>query len=252
MKPFFEKRREQDVKLHFNDKGDLFFKPHFHSNLEILVVKKGNISITNNGEKYSVCDGQVFINDCYDIHGYGHNDNGEFRLVIIPVAYAKRFFNLVSDNTFTSPLITNSDLTDKLFEIVDRIFKVSQNENVIKAGVDLFLALIFENLELTKNKRRPQYTLIKNILDYLSRNFKNDVTLPVVAKEFGYTEAHVSRLFNKFFKCSIGVYVNNLRINYVLEKIASNEVNVTSAIFESGFKSVQTYYRNLARYKKDI
>ena len=252
MKPYLEKYRENDIKLHFNSRGDLFFKPHFHSNLEIFVVNKGTFTITNNGDKYCVCDGQVFINDCYDIHGYGHNEDGDFRLIIIPVSYAKRFLNLVGDNTFKSPLITSSELTAKLTEINDRIFKTTDNENVIKAGVDLFLALILEKLELTKNKRRPQYTLIKNILDYLSRNFKNDVTLPIVAKEFGYTEAHVSRLFSKFFKCSIGVYVNNLRINYVLEKIASGEVNVTEAIFEAGFKSVQTYYRNLARYKKDI
>lgn len=252
MKAYLEKYRENDNSLHFNVKGDLFFKPHFHSNIEILIVNKGNFTVQNNGENYSVCDGQIFINDCYDIHGYGHNDGGDFRLVIIPISFAKKFLKLKGDNAISSPVISCPQLALSLTEIIDRIFRTSKNENVIKASVDLFFALIFEHLELCANKRKSQYSLIKNILDYLSRNFNKDVTLVSVAKEFGYTEAHISRLFHKFFKCSICVYVNNLRINYVLDRINSGEVNVTDAIFESGFNSVQTYYRNLARYKKDI
>lgn len=255
MKPYLEKLREKDACLHVNANADYFFKPHFHSNLEILIVNKGVCDLQNNGKTYVVDNGKIAINDSYDIHGYGHNqtENADTRLIIIPLSFAKKFLSFKGDKTLKSNIIDCPSLCKTLTEIIDKLLTATTDQNLIKAGVDLFFAYLMQKIELCDLVQPPKHSLIKNILDYLNQNFNKDVTLPDVAKNFGYTEAHVSRIFHRYFGCSIGRYLNDLRIAYVLERLndGSNS-SVTNVIFEAGFNSIQTYYRNLARYKNNI
>ena len=135
---------------------------------------------------------------------------------------------------------------------MDRIFSKPVSNEVLSIGVNLFLTLLFPKIDFVERKETSRFALIKEILDYVHLNFKNDITLQSVAKEFGYSEAHVSRVFKHFLKKSLGQYVNDLRVLYVKEQVEKDDnLLITDLIFESGFKSVQTYYRNLNRLEKD-
>ncbi|MBQ9756325.1 MAG: helix-turn-helix domain-containing protein, partial [Clostridia bacterium] len=79
-------------------------------------------------------------------------------------------------------------------------------------------------------------------------NFRSEITLSGLAKEFGYSVEHVSRVFHKYLKTGIPEYVNGLRLNCVEQLVKAHpEKKITEIIFDSGFNSIQSYYRNKAR-----
>ena len=253
MKAFYEIHRENDSHLHVQKNKDYFFKTHFHSHLEILVVKKGSCPIDLNGQSYLLKDGDTAFFDSFDIHGYGHNlvENTQTRLLIIPLRYANKFISLKRDMRVANPVIQDANLCQTLTSIIDDFIFPRTNNAIVTAGVELFLAVLGEKLVFQGEEQRPDHNLIKEILQYLNLNFKKDVTLPLVATKFGYTEAHVSRTFHRYVGQSIKEYVNDLRVSYVQNRLTETfGGKISELIYEAGFKSVQTYYRNLSRTKR--
>ena len=249
MKAFYETNREDIVSLHVGRNHNYVFAPHFHSHLEFCIVKKGKGAVTCNGKRYTLTDGDVAIFDSYCMHGYEDFDtvDCDTAVVIVPLPLAKSFISFKKDKEIENVVISDFRLADALMEIVDKFFLQEISERMKNASVELFLTMIEDNLVLVDKKEKSQIKLIKKILDYIHLNFDKEITLPSISRYVGYTEAHVSRTFHQYLKKSIGQYLNDLRINYVKEQLKNTDKSTTELIYEAGFKSVQTYYRNLSK-----
>ena len=107
----------------------------------------------------------------------------------------------------------------------------------------MIMALILAKNPLTAGEGGTENELINKILSYVENNFKEDITLKTLSKYFGYAEGHLSRVFHRYVKISFPRYVNQRRIDYIQQKQQSENKALSQLIFESGFKSFQTYYR---------
>ena len=95
-----------------------------------------------------------------------------------------------------------------------------------------------------QGKERDETQLIRAVLSYLSEHFREDVSLPVIARKFGYAQAYVSRVFHRYTNTGLPRYVNRLRLNYIETRRRNDpSASLTDLIFDAGFKSIPTYYR---------
>jgi methylphosphotriester-DNA--protein-cysteine methyltransferase len=115
-----------------------------------------------------------------------------------------------------------------------------------EAVIDLIFARLFNRMEfLVEEHHLNDFDLIKRILSYIENNFKEDISRNSIAKKLGYTESHISRTFHKYIGHSIPHHVNLLRIDYIdRQRKKFKNKNIIDLIMDSGFKSVQSYYRN--------
>ncbi len=244
-KIFYENKREQNLELAVFRHGRYVFDQHFHINVEILIVKKGKYKLFYNGKGYAVGADNVAFIDSYELHGYGvtgEEARGD-ALLVIPFTYLEKFNSFRKKAKIINPVIQDAQLVDNLLSLVDRYLSNEQPQEIREAGIDLILALIEQKLEYSKNKESDDTVLVKKILQYIEKNFKEDVSLTAIAKALGYTKEHLSRTFNKCLKQSITTYINRLRLQYIEKVLSSTDKNLTDVIFESGFNSVPTYYR---------
>ena len=257
MKAYYETSRESVKTVSAHRNVNHTYKAHFHSHIELLLVNKGAIPVTCNGKSYVVKEGQIAFFNSYDIHEYEpyRLDGQDNCVVILPTRFCDKFLSKNKNLCVKEPIIENKELTSGLLEIVDRIiipYAEGGVEDVVHAGVDLLLSLVEKHLELEENTQKYQHDLIKDILDILDNEYKTDLSLPIIAEKLGYTVAHVSRTFHQYVKQSLNEYVNDLRITYIENQLQTGtDKKITELIYSAGFKSVQTYYRNLARYKKN-
>ena len=254
MKPFYEVLRDNQTSVHFVRNVNYIFRPHFHSAFEILVVKKGRCPVTINGKDYVVTDGQIAFFDSFEIHGYYDNSDKDCdtMVVIFPVTFAEKFIAKKGDGRLNDFVITDAQLCETLIDLVEKFIAPNFSQDVTGAGVELFLSLLYPKLNFSNTERGASQNLVMDILKYLNISFKEDVNLNTVSKKFGYTPAHVSRVFNKYVKRTIKEFVNDLRIEYVLKRLDDlPKPSITDLIYQAGFNSAQTYYRNLAKYNKN-
>ena len=223
------------------------FLPHFHNTIEILVANTSGHTIILNGNTYKLEEGSIVFFDSYDFHGYEDciNKNRDDCVIIIPYLYAKRF-NLLRKNMRTStPILVNKKICASILEIVDRLIIPSTDINIKTCGYDLILAIINANFNFSLQSTETENDLIRKILQHIKDNFNKEISLTLISKSLGYTEAHISRTFHKYMKTSIPKYINHLRLKYANKLISENpQLKITQVIFDSGFKSIQSYYRN--------
>ena len=253
MKGFYEQYREKENKpLVFNNTAFLFHA-HYHQNMEIFLLKKGECILSQNGKSYHAQSDSVVVFDCYDVHSYDEklSERTISQVVLIPPNLLVEFNERKKNSRILNPVIKNRRLCNTLFSIANK-FLTSSNPNIQKAGVDLFLSYLEENLVFSSNEGNRDDTLFRKILLYAQNNYRNDISLSTAAKALGYSHTYVSRIFHRYSNGGFPSYVNVLRLAYVDHAKKTTDKKISDLVFEAGFQSLQTYYRvkSQARLKR--
>ncbi len=245
MKAFYEDSRERDAQVKIMRNYRHTTSAHFHNNVELYVLEKGEQEITCNGKSYLMRSGDVAFFDCYDIHGYVPTAEAceNSCVLIIPFSLLTNFRAFRKRGRVASPIIQEEGLAKRLLAIVDGFLVEEGDKNVVGATVDLLLAILEKHLDYATDEKED-VALVKQILGFIEENYRGDARLSTIASHLGYTEEHLSREFHRFLKQSIPSYVNRLRLDYVENELKKGEKTLAELIYEAGFNNFQTYYRN--------
>lgn len=104
-----------------------------------------------------------------------------------------------------------------------------------------------KKIKLQQNKAAPVDNLVEKIILYISKNFKNDITLDVLAKEFSVSRCYISRIFSNTIKMSFTNYISLIRAEYAAVLIRSTDDSITNIYNCSGFSSQSTFNRAFKR-----
>lgn len=94
-------------------------------------------------------------------------------------------------------------------------------------------------------------TRLQTVHDYISKNYKNDITLQEAAML-----ARMSPVaFSRFFKQTMGItfirYVIEVRINYVCSQLIQTDEDISGIAFGAGFKNLSNFNRQFKLLKKE-
>lgn len=243
MKSFYERHRELDTLPYVLRSQEYDFPAHFHGNLEVLIIKRGEKTMHINGEEYYADNDTVTVIDSYDVHAYETKWNEDCRVVIIPQKVAAAFHARHKNLRIKNKLIKDAVLCDELLKIVDEYLLQDKSESVQAVALELFLATLNDKIEWIEERGGGEVELIRKMLAFIHENYREDVSRKTLARVLGYAEAHISRVFHRYLKTGISAYVNGLRLAYVEKRKKDGDTTVTELIYEAGFKSQQTYYR---------
>lgn len=83
--------------------------------------------------------------------------------------------------------------------------------------------------------------LVGQMLNWVSENFTEDVTLKRLALEFGYDYHYLSRLLTTQYSISFRQLVNQYRVDEAVSLLESTELPITQIALKSGFQNVRTF-----------
>jgi transcriptional regulator GlxA family with amidase domain len=119
--------------------------------------------------------------------------------------------------------------------------------------VNFFLDKIIKHYGVT-DKTVPNEN-ITNIISYIYKNYKNEISLDILAKEFNYTKTSVSRLISKYLKTDLRKFVNDIRAEQVRTMIKdpkNSNLSIIDIALSCGFDSVATFYRAYKRRYNEL
>ena len=246
MKSYYEKHRDDTLSLVYAKYTSHVYPAHFHRNVEICVLKSGELELSINDKLYRMTGGQIAVIDSFDVHEYVRSTTDDFYdcILVIPYEFLGASHANRRDSRISNPIVTSDELCGKILRLADEFFSGKDSVPVQKATCKLIWAMLCEELVFEEEKNRGEVALIRKMLVYLQENFKLDVSRKTLAQEFGYAEAHLSRVFNRYLRMSLSEYVNSLRLEYIEQTLAENNgAGLLGLIYESGFNCPQTYYR---------
>ncbi|MDF2935362.1 MAG: hypothetical protein K0Q90_735 [Paenibacillaceae bacterium] len=267
MKAYYEKRSyppELPLRLYKHERNSFSFHAHWHSDVELVLVREGTLRIGINREIQILQKGEAAICCSGDIHFYDSVDKtSAIDILIFQPSLIGCHGNWPQQIRFDHSFITGSMLRDNrlplsMLERLDEIFQTVYREitdrepcyAMFATGKMLELCGLLQRVlpsspvdHRLENKRITGLKTMQDIIQYLEDHYMQPLTLAETAGHFGMSVFHFCRLFQSLVGTNFKDYLNAIRADAAEERILSGEESITTVAMECGFNNIRTFNR---------
>lgn len=269
------KKREYMEKIFYEsqaDKNDYFWTwyfeknntpPHFHKSLELIYCVKGSMRIFINKQYHILKQDEICFIPSYFIHANRFVDDDN---VIHSFLFAHNYFHDF-EKSFPQKnlplLLLNHEANREFYRDLMNMFQIYASYDYYGDNIPFLQRQALINnllLKLTQSYPLISYSKIKEdhsiieILQYINENHQNELSIPVIAKQFNYSPKYFSNFFKRNVGCNFTEYIHNIRIKNILLQYEApkNQKSISSLALDNGFKSLATFYRVLKQFKQEL
>ncbi len=267
-KPLFQKIHLTEGKS-FNilkvDRPYFIVPWHFHPEVEIMLITNGTGTrfVGDNIEEFSKYDlvmvganlTHVWKNSPqhYDEHSHLR---AEARVILFREGcLGKDFFN-IEEMKSVKDLLTRAGRGLKFFgdtrsTVIKKIMEAYEQTEFDRL---ISLVQILQELSLSK-----EYTMLSSagyvqniqtsdlyqlniILDYLIKNFRNEIKLEQISRLANMSPTAFCRYFKNRTNKTLIQFINELRVGYAKKMIVESRDNISTICFECGFNNISNFY----------
>ena len=226
---------------------------HWHNEIEIVVMRKGQSNAFVNSQAYPINDDSLFVVFPGQIHSYvdhHKNDQDYYVLIFSPYfipQFEEKFNNLIPQ----APLLNGLSDYSFLSSILDIIHNIAfadpiENMETIQGLLYAFFGELRHHMSFTENKKETNTTSEK-IIHYCSLHYKEDISLVKLAKDLDLSPPYVSQLFVNKLKVNFGLYIQLLRVSEAQRLLIETDMPIKEIAEAVGFYCVRTFDRAFAK-----
>lgn len=230
---------------------------HAHSYFELYYLVSGECNFFLYNNVYHMESGSMVFIPADTLHKTTYLDGKahervyiEFTLdyasEIIQAIGLERFENLLYNNFFTVP--------SQFIRIVDHIYAMlirekqhsdSFSECAIKNLFQQLLILLMrsfdkpleQNTALISSPVQVLDETIQNAMNYISKNFSQNITLDLVAQKLHLNASYFSKKFKSINGFGFKEYLNTIRINHSEKLLLETNLSITEIAFQCGYQN---------------
>lgn len=246
--------------IYRDDVTDNFVNWHWHAEIEIGYVEKGNILLGCGNRKYTLVQGNLFFINSNVLHTMSNQTEGE-TAVFKSIAFDG---SIISSNTesifykrYLHPIVHNSNFRDYIWQsdsecynsinkIIKKAWDTICNEpidyeiTVRNLLSDFFAVLIHvSKIDVSDN---PLINLlledrVQIILNYIHANYSRNITLDDLASEANVSKSEVLRCFKTIIHTSPIKYLKNYRLQNAAYMLKNSSYSIQTIYELCGFDS---------------
>lgn len=248
-------------RLIINQNLNFNYPPHWHNAIELIYVLKNTFVVMVNSKKYELKEKDILYIPGGNIHEFCSETPTGMRVFIN--------FELSSLNSYADMdriytqlrdvrLIAQED-EDLHFSIETELQKILEESKTACFADELYytarmidiLVLLCRSTPLRINICNPKAESGKNIglekisksLEYLEKNYTEDIHLKDISRAAGFSEYYFSRLFKEITEKNFHQYLNEFRIKKAEVLLIDSNYTVSEAAYAVGFSSIATFER---------
>jgi len=126
-----------------------------------------------------------------------------------------------------------------IIEMAMQINKLIQNHQKDTLGADTAMTDYRTFLDINNLPSLPIY--IRDALNYINKNYMNDISLKQVADEIHHNQFYLSSRFKKAVQMSFVEYLNKVRIEHSKHLLKTENLKISDIAYITGFKE-STYF----------
>lgn len=212
---------------------------HFHKNYEFIYVMHGSAACSVNGKTKVVREGQFAVCLSNEIHSIKSIDNSKVWIGVFSEDFIHEFAKCHKGKTGEDFVFECSD--SLMAYLLDNLIKDNlSNVFVIKSCLYALCAAYLQQITLKESVGKDM-SVMGEIVDFVEKNYKTNVSLKTLAASLGYEYCYFSKLFNRLFSMSFNDYINTYRFNEACSLLTASDLAVTEIVYESGFQSVRSF-----------
>jgi AraC-like DNA-binding protein len=237
---------------------------HFHDDLEVVFVLKGQILLRNGYYTYQLKPGDIFILNDREIHSFTRVDDEENMVMMLQLdlTYFSRYYENLKNNFFVTDMEDDDDESlDVLRKLLSRILidileKGSRYEQrVIESTHNLIASLqadfhyfVMEDgkfVNETKNKANKILAArLNRITDYMYDNYYRKLTLGEIANREHLSIYYLSHVIKEASGLSFQELLNFIRVEESEKLLLGSNKKLGTIAEESGFSALRYYIKH--------
>ena len=227
--------------------------PHLHESIEIIYVTDGTLALGVGQELYQMNKGDfaiVFPNVIHHYQAFGTGKNKAIYLFVEP-SLLPAYHAELQKYSPVYPIIEKKQLhTDVVNALKSLVHMEERSPMLVQAYIQMILAHVFSDMSMIDKNSIGSDDLIYNAVEYVAKNFRDEIKLDKMAYDLGVSKYVLSRMFAKTFHCNFNKYVNGIRLNYASAALENSQESITNICLDCGFESQRTFNRVFKdRYK---
>ena len=261
MLPTYE---ENEDNLEIKVRPTMHIAPHLHTSTEIVLLEHGTYALGMATELFSMEKGDIgiiFPGMIHHFQGFSGRSGKALHILAAP-SYLGAFSDIMTEKRPEIPIIRKEDLRPEIMPAIrmlqDTVLesrKVHLNEasddgigklrrmTLRHACFQIILALLLPELTLKDREDISDFDPVYQVVSYIARHFREDISLLTMAKALGIGEYRLSRIFSSTFHQNFNHYLNEVRLNYVTSALGDSDRQITDIALDAGFQSQATFNR---------
>lgn len=239
---------------------------HWHNDMEIIYIKKGQGKITVDLEPFQVKQGDIVVVPPGQLHSIEQSEdfsmeyeNIIFQLTMLMVPQGdtctEKFFQPLVQGQILFPNYYSPDSSlypalSGCLNTMDEICKTFEPgyQLAIKGQLfSLFYTLVSSIQTPLPLRKHKSLDRLKDILKYVETNYHEKISIADAAGICGFSESH----FMKFFKSNMSVsftdYLNDYRLTMAARLLISSSDSIVNIAAETGFDNLSYFNRIFKR-----
>lgn len=218
------------------------FPPHSHHSLELFICTEGESEVSCNFRTERLRPGDVMIAFPNDIHSYGATFEGVGVIIIVSPILLGEFMPDSSKTRYENFVLSPSpDVRDLALSLL-REYRQDGSMEIMVGYLHVILGMLTKQLSHTAAVPSDAAQLSR-ILHYISEHYTEKLTLGELSRQFGLSEAHLSRTFSQRLSCGFLRYLHILRVDHAEYLLRSSQMSVSEIAFSVGFSDIRTFNR---------
>lgn len=224
--------------------GNYVREKHWHTSIEIFAVMEGHLEFFMNKEEYPLKAGEQLIINSNEIHSIHAAERNKTVVLQIPL---KQFENYFTAQRFIRFRSQDADADGKLASLIKKLYKVyiARDTGYEFRTMSLFYEIMYmlvKNYRLTEAHEKEirhsrKLDTLSKITTYMREHYKEDLKLSDLAATFGYSDAYLSRMFQKYAKINYKTYLQDIRMAYAYRDLMNTDRTISQIALDNGFCS---------------
>lgn len=240
---------------------------HWHDEMELIYIKKGQGTITVDFTQYTVSAGTIALiipGQLHSIEQYGH-ESMEYENIIFHPGILVTKKTDTSNTDILDPLLSGKLSVPSLYTPDFPYYKeiaacIDANDEIsrtnppgyqlfIKSQLFMLLFILVNKCVLKEHAKKDYKSLekMKLILKYVENHYMDKITIEDIADEVGLSQSH----FMKYFKNTMGTsfieYLNEYRLTMASRLLVSSDSSILAISAEVGYENLSYFNRTFKK-----
>lgn len=236
---------------------------HTHDFIEFVYMLKGKSVHSVDDCEYFLKSGDLLIINYGQAHRFNGDHNAKFCNILIKpkiidntlsecnnlwalfeTPHYNRFKQLLSPDC---NLIKFSPEEKNCFESVLLLLYKEQHSGstgfdfTIKAGLNFILTMIFKKMCESSTEELDNF---KNILDYIEKNYYQNISAKDLSQLCHYNPSYFSRMFKKYTGTTFSEHIKRIRITNACRLIKESDGNISHVYENVGYTNKTNFYKH--------
>ena len=232
------------VFLFEGENGNYVREKHWHTSIEIFAVMEGSLDFFVNKEEYPLKAGEQIIINSNELHSIHAIEKNKTVVLQIPLKQFENYFTAQRYIRFRG----QEELVDKkLASLLRKLYRVYSERKIgyefrtISIFYEIMYILV-KDYRVTETREKDirhsrRLDALSKITTYMREHYREELKLSDVAATFGYSDAYLSRMFQKYAKINYKTYLQDIRMAYAYRDLLNTDHTISQIALDNGFCS---------------